>query len=499
MFYIKKWLILLKNNNRFVYFIFISLFFNFSIKSCYSNNLLFKENNNENNKKIVENDNKKELNDLKELNDKLIKSLKDTINTLDDDEIESGSIKFSKIKEQNYLDDFNENGYAEIKINNKYGLIYKNGEIILKPIYDNIFYIKDKNLIGFTRDDLKVTGFFDIKTKKEIIIYNRDEGYSVESYFSEGLVSLKFNEKKSFNSKCGYINEKNEIIIPLKFSSCSNFSNDRAIISYEIEPKKEINDKPKNIDEEYDNYYTYPQSLEKKYFAIDKNGKLLFEISKDETIYNYDGYKTGFILLKNENNEYKLLDKEGKTIFKTSMYDEIILYEKGILNVKKDDKWGYINKDGTKITEIIFDGDSYFFDTNNGKNALVSINNNKFYINEKGNLESFIPKFPILPLEPKKNNNLWGFVDEKQKFVIKPQFEKVSYCFDNFCAIKLKGKWGYVSKKGMEIEPQFEIAYRFSNGIALVKKDNDYHYIDKTGKIITSLSKLKKLVNEGKI
>lgn len=47
-------------------------------------------------------------------------------------------------------------------------------------------------------------------------------------------------------------------------------------------------------------------------------------------------------------------------------------------------------------------------------------------------------------------------------------------------------KWGYVDKRGVEvIPPRYRKARKFSNGIAVVTKDNNHTvYIDKTGRII---------------
>ena len=49
--------------------------------------------------------------------------------------------------------------------------------------------------------------------------------------------------------------------------------------------------------------------------------------------------------------------------------------------------------------------------------------------------------------------------------------------------MSVNGLGGYIDKSGaFGIKPQFEVARRFSNGLALVKNKKELFYIDKTGK-----------------
>lgn len=75
------------------------------------------------------------------------------------------------------------------------------------------------------------------------------------------------------------------------------------------------------------------------------------------------------------------------------------------------------------------------------------------------------------------------------KFAVEPQFE-IAYDFkDGLAAVKKNGLFGYIDKTGqMVIQPQFNEAGNFSEGLAAVAKDGYWHYIDKTGKkVITSV------------
>ena len=125
---------------------------------------------------------------------------------------------------------------------------------------------------------------------------------------------------------------------------------------------------------------------------------------------------------------------------------------------------------------------------------------------------------------------LCGFIDSDGNVVIPPKYEVAedfseglalvaefgwgsSYCFintygevviplregitvlgafhDGLCVVDVDGKHGYIDKSGsITIAPQFNIAYDFKHGVALVSSaddDNHWGFIDKTGRTIVPL------------
>ena len=83
-------------------------------------------------------------------------------------------------------------------------------------------------------------------------------------------------------------------------------------------------------------------------------------------------------------------------------------------------------------------------------------------------------------------NGKLGFIDERNRFIILPQFDPVKFpkTFRNGMAVIMKdGKYGYIDKQGkIVIEPMFEEAENFDdNHIAFVKMDGKYGAIDLKG------------------
>jgi hypothetical protein len=68
--------------------------------------------------------------------------------------------------------------------------------------------------------------------------------------------------------------------------------------------------------------------------------------------------------------------------------------------------------------------------------------------------------------------------------VIPPQFEEVGSFVDGLAAVKVQGKYGYIDKAGKTvIKPQYDFANRFSEGLARVRLGDKFGYVDRTGRM----------------
>jgi len=104
---------------------------------------------------------------------------------------------------------------------------------------------------------------------------------------------------------------------------------------------------------------------------------------------------------------------------------------------------------------------------------------------------------PIVPeskseegsLYPVMVNGKWGYIDKTGKIVIDPQFDGAYNFSEGLAAVKVGDKWGYIDKTGkIVIDPQFYWADSFSEGLALVRvgeiKPGKWGYIDNTGRYV---------------
>jgi hypothetical protein len=88
------------------------------------------------------------------------------------------------------------------------------------------------------------------------------------------------------------------------------------------------------------------------------------------------------------------------------------------------------------------------------------------------------------------NSFKWGYLDEKGKFAVEPQFSYAQPFSEGLAAVRdVSGrygyKYGYIDHTGKYvITPQFDEAFAFSDGFACVGVSNLFGYIDKSGKFV---------------
>jgi len=77
----------------------------------------------------------------------------------------------------------------------------------------------------------------------------------------------------------------------------------------------------------------------------------------------------------------------------------------------------------------------------------------------------------------------WGYVDRAGKYIINPQFDDARGFSEGLAPVRLAEQWGYIDEAGKYvINPQFQDAREFSDGLARVRLGDEWGYIDKEGK-----------------
>jgi serine/threonine-protein kinase len=87
---------------------------------------------------------------------------------------------------------------------------------------------------------------------------------------------------------------------------------------------------------------------------------------------------------------------------------------------------------------------------------------------------------------PVKIDKKWGYMDQTRQVVIQPQFNFASEFSEGLAVVEIDHKKGYINQSGqIVIQPQFLEAYGFSEGLAAVRIISmwGYGYIDKFGYI----------------
>lgn len=203
---------------------------------------------------------------------------------------------------------------------------------------------KAQNLKAF-QDEGKtwLWGYKDLSGK---IIINPTYGSAEDFYLNIGKVCNK--------SKCGFIDKKGTVIIPLIYDDDGGMF---------FNPTGRC-----------------PVKLKNKWGLIDKKGNEILPLIYDNVLEDFDQAEksTGFIAVK-LNKLWGLTDTTGKIIIPLE-YDDISPLSEGVFILELNSKYGYINSAGKHIAPCIYEEAEPF---EKGK-AKVSLNKKSFYIDKNG-------------------------------------------------------------------------------------------------------------------
>ena len=103
-----------------------------------------------------------------------------------------------------------------------------------------------------------------------------------------------------------------------------------------------------------------------------------------------------------------------------------------------------------------------------------------------------------LKLIPVKSGDQWGYINKKGEYVINPQFEAADFFRDGLALVKSSnGKVGFINKNGEYVIPaEYKDATHFADGLAFVVSDGGYPTcINKSGKTKFQLKQAKYVSN----
>ncbi|CAL2105653.1 hypothetical protein T190115A13A_170076 [Tenacibaculum sp. 190524A02b] len=196
---------------------------------------------------------------------------------------------------------------------------------------------------------------------------------------------------------------------------------------------------------------------------------------ESKTPYNYQIPKLGGLIPNKENNGYfyfynGLGVKKYKNKFKKLSTDHYISF--GAEEIKDRGAVAFKDNDGDGID-----------------NAVDKCPNEYGVIEKFGcpdNNEKTISKKLLLY---KSNKGKFGFVDvNTDKFIINPIYNTANDFIDGLALVSKNGKYGFIDKKGKEVIPlKYNYALPFHNGLSAVTLNRKTGYINKKNEIIVPL------------
>ena len=229
-------------------------------------------------------------------------------------------------------------GQFIVKKNGKYGVVSEKGAVILPLKYNKI----NSNKNGYTVKLNEKAGLFNSEGK-EIIPISYHWVYTDKIDDNIPIVA-ELNDNNA-----GYINTKNEWVIPPTYQYAFDFQQGVARVK-KGRNYMYINLKGEPVIQDFDNYViqnyviepsdnTYIVGVRKEcnYMVYDLNGNLLD--TYDGFINNWSG---NAIFGVKKGGKWGYIDGYGKVIIPLE-YEEVGNFSEGLAAVRKDGKWGYIN------------------------------------------------------------------------------------------------------------------------------------------------------------
>ena len=201
---------------------------------------------------------------------------------------------------------------------------------------------------------------------------------------------------------------------------------------------------------------------------FDKTGK---KLTRGDAIAAIFPNPSSELLVKETDNKYVFYNKKGEVV---AEYDDWSPFSEGLARVTRGGYAvydaqvegavsGYIDETGKVVIPLQFG-----YPANDFHEGLAAVS------------------FCVGPIKNEWPEWKMGFIDKFGEFVIQPQYDRASDFQEGLARVELDGKIGFIDKQGKTvIQPQFYNASDFSDGIAIVENhERKISLIDKTGKMV---------------
>jgi len=390
-----------------------------------------------------------------------------------------------------------------VKENARWGYMDASGKTVVAPAYDYTWdfvegmgRFKDKGKYGFINDKGEVVipatyafaadfanGYARINIKDTTIADVQYDGYNLNYLWTytnaQGIVfSQTFSHIEDFKNGVAAVKEEVGAEVPTRYATVDNGQlvvQDRvtkgvfdfnghllAPASDEASGKLGMIDETENwvVQPSFDNLEPYHEGLavarkNNQYGYIDLKGNWVYSrvVPVNQYIYITNDFKpftNGLAVAKTGTDTYQYIDQKGQVAFKTRFKNAGNFTKDGYAIVTVDAGTGLIDKQGNWAIKP-------------NVNIQSVANGIAIYYNEQG---------------------YSGARDIKtQKDIIPPTYSAIEQT-GNLLRVRNAGAtYGYVNDRGdFIIQPQYDNAWPFDNGKAIVNTKDKYFYVDATGR-----------------
>ena len=447
------------------------------------------------------------------------------------------------------VEEISEYKYFTLEQNKKYGVIDRNGNIVIEAEYEAVQIPNPSKAIFVCVKE------YNENTKEyETVVYNEKKEVLLSNYKNVQAISIYTNvnltpyEKSVLtykeNGKYGLINLEGKQITKPVYDEISSINyKEGTFLVKQNELEGIINMKGKVIIKcEYesvtsDNYYSENGNKKQAGFIVSKK-------TEDGYRYGYANYRGTIILnpiytqlervteIANEKGVYFIAFKNGQAgLLKNNK--EILNYEYediqynvlgSIFVTKRNGKYGAVNQEGTTVLypeyDNVYTGGMYINALKDKDIFIFDLNGNKIETNEVSKIKTENANYYITI----DKNNKYKVVDSKDNIIIDKDYTYIEYLPGDYFIVERDSKSGIIDSNGksvielkydsisrinetdiLQMETNKNIALYNLNMKEIVSMDNaivkevkdekayillysdtDFKYLDKTGNILTS-------------
>lgn len=269
--------------------------------------------------------------------------------------------------------------------------------------------------------------------------------YDSVGEFSEGFAAV------CLGAKWGYLNGAGQVVIKPLYQEAEPFSEGLALVTLRRDIKRVA----------LPSYGAGSPAILSEYAWIDGRGNITFR----KKLLSASSFSGGYTLVQREDFTFVYVDRKGVVAFGraftfASDFSECLARVSMILS----------NKGQIPVTETVH------IDTNG--QPVIYDDRLDF-----GECRDFSEGLAMVDVDGRR-----GYIDTTGTFAIKPQFGTDRSCgdfHDGYASIECSnGKYRYIGKNGRFLKGEFERADAFSEGLAAVRRDGRWGYIDTTGKVV---------------
>lgn len=299
-----------------------------------------------------------------------------------------------------------------------------------------------------------------------------------------------FEQSRNNETKCGFKNDSGKVVVPAKYYDCGSFSNGLARVA--LRQMGTITYFDGEETQEYEDY-VYPQGY------INEAGKLVIPIKHraftEDMMIDFRDFSDGLLAVRKD-DKYGYIDTSGKQVI-SYRYNVAGDFDEGMAVVSNGDKYGIINESGKTIVPFQFGWlDNYSEDMAMYSDGSEYDDGKRGFVNRAGKIVipatwdsafDFSEGLATVKIGDYKSGK-WGVIDKTGKTVVAPKYDQVN----------IESMAGFINKGDGEYKNGKLDVYNFNPKGANAYEGYDSitrYTIDKRGKILSK----KTYANEAEI